>query len=181
MLPSHRLGVSWLAVSIISGLQCARLSPFLLVPLLFPSQLCWKGFFTVTLSYALSSVFLSLDFLTSLDTLISLDMGCGSGTYFFHEILSSLSFLRHHPCQFLLLNSFLPDCHGNVTSCPFNLLAEAFLVLDCPNQSSFCCFFAPLSTYKKTAFICTWHSHWLICMLTFHGILSVKLHIWQYW
>ena len=119
--------------------------PFLLAPLLLPSQLCWKGPFTVTLSYALSSVFISLDALTSLD------MGCGSGTYFFHEILSSLSFLQHHPCQFHLLNSLLPDHHGNVTSHGFNLLTEAFLVLDCPNQSSFCCSFASSSTYKKNS------------------------------
>ena len=82
-------------------------------------------------------------------------MGLGSGTYFFHEILSSLSLLWHHPCQFLLLKSLLPERHGELTFPGFSLLAEAFLVLDCPNQSSFCCSFASLSTFKKTAFIYT--------------------------
>ena len=137
------------------GLQCARLSHFFLLPFCFPPNSAEKVLSQSpfpTPCHLFSSHTNPRKYAKAThDALTSLDMGCGSGTYFFHEILSSLSFLQHHPCQFHLLNSLLPDHHGNVTSHGFNLLTEAFLVLDCPNQSSLCCSFASSSTYKKNS------------------------------
>lgn len=113
------------------------------------------------MSNTLSSVFIALGPLTSLDMADGLLFPCNS---------VFLVSLKCHICCLLLLTSLFLDHHGDDTTspCAFNLLAEAFSscswTKNRPNQSHYLYPFI-------SALIHTWHSHLLTYMLTFHGVV----------